>query len=57
MSNDDMMKFVGINHDGITLHLFFLRGDREAERFSMDIKQVLGLCGNLQILLLRRSRY
>jgi hypothetical protein len=42
LEDDDVTHFNGIPHEGLTLHLFSLTGDHEAERFAKSIKQILG---------------
>jgi hypothetical protein len=42
LTADDVRRFIGIPHDDLTLHIFFLRGDHEGERFARSIKQELG---------------
>jgi hypothetical protein len=41
LSLDDLRNFFGIPHDGLSLHIYFLNGDHEAEQFSRSIKQGL----------------
>jgi hypothetical protein len=58
LEDDDSLRFIGIPHNGLLLHIFSIAGDHEGERFARSIQQGLGfgLHWNVEVSSLEESK-